>query len=302
MFIRKSSGTGHQGALYALALSHKAGCFLSAGGDGWITEWQIADTETGRVVAQVNDKIFSLCVPPAEWPEPLILAGTMSGGLHWINRDEPALTRNIQHHPKGIFDILWLDGEVLSLDGSGFLTRWDPVSKRAVESLQLSHRALRCIAHNEQQQLLAIGASDGNIYYLNSTDWSLMDKVSAHEHSVFSLAWTPDGQRLISGGRDAMLRVWEHRRTQVSAQPAHWYTINHIALSPDGKHAATASRDKTIRIWNISDMTLVKTLETIRDLGHINSVNRLLWYDHQTLLSCSDDRTVIVWEKEEKPS
>ena len=80
----------------------------------------------------------------------------------------------------------------------------------------------------------------------------------------------------------------------LSEQPAHWYTLNHLAFSPDGALFATASRDKTIKIWDAQTFSLLKTIDTIRYGGHINSVNRLLWLP-EALLSVSDDRTMKIW-------
>ncbi|MBK8425147.1 MAG: hypothetical protein IPL27_03820 [Lewinellaceae bacterium] len=56
---------------------------------------------------------------------------------------------------------------------------------------------------------------------------------------------------------------------------------------------ATASRDKTLKIWDSATFTLLKVVDTIRDGGHINSVNRLLWLP-ECLVSASDDRSAIL--------
>ena len=81
------------------------------------------------------------------------------------------------------------------------------------------------------------------------------------------------------------------------SQPAHWFTINKIVFHPEGKWFATGSRDKTIKIWDAETFELLKVIETMRDKGHINSVNCLLWSEHNDyLLSCGDDRSIIAWE------
>lgn len=95
-----------------------------------------------------------------------------------------------------------------------------------------------------------------------------------------------------------MLRIWKTDDfLPVSEQPAHWYTLNHIVFSPDGAHFATASRDKTVKIWDAATFSLVKVLDVVRDNGHVNSVNRLMWLP-DGLVSASDDRNAKIWKRE----
>lgn len=291
--------TGHNAALYALCPAPWPGRFLSAGGDGWIVAWDYADPETGRVVAQVPSKIFSLAALPGGG-DPVLIAGNMDGGLHQIFPGAPERTRNIQHHRKGVFALL-ADGEwIWSAGGDGVLTRWRAEPFQSVESVCLSHVSLRCIARDPHRARIAVGASDSGIYILDSDTLALLHTLrEAHAPSVFALRWDPGrADRLLSGGRDAMLREWRIGADgfrMLSEQPAHWYTVNDLAWSPGGRYLATASRDKTLKIWDAATLRLLKVLDMQRHGGHVNSVNRLLWTP-QALLSCGDDRTVMIWD------
>lgn len=288
--------TGHRAALYALARGRSERQLCSAGGDGWIVAWDLDAPDPGRVVADVGKRVFSLCTLDAG---NRLVAGDMDGGLHWIDLDAPARSRDVSHHRKGVFDLLPVGGQLFSAGGDGLLTRWDASGMRAVESLQLSAQALRCLAFSAARGELAAGASDGNIYFVDVETLALTKTLSAaHSNSVFTVAWSPDERFLLSGGRDAMLRAWadDQGDKPVSEQPAHWFTLNHLAFSPDGRFFATASRDKTIRLWRTDGFSLVKTLDTIHDGGHIHSVNRLLWLP-DALISCSDDHTVRIWQE-----
>ncbi len=287
--------TGHNAALYALAPGRTERHFLSAGGDGWVVEWDLDDPELGKLVAAVETQLFSLCALPVQ---NRIVAGNMQGGLHWIDRAEPDQTRNVQHHKKGVYDLLSIGSELFSAGGDGFLTRWNVANTRTVESLQLSHQALRTISFSEKRGEIAVGASDGGIYLLDAETLAIRRILkNAHTNSVFTLAYSPDGQYLLSGGRDAMLRVWDIKRDWAlhSEQPAHWYTINHLCFSPDGLLFATASRDRTLKIWDAQTFELLKVIDTLRFGGHTRSVNRLLWLS-EGLLSCGDDRLIICWK------
>jgi WD40 repeat protein len=281
-------------AAYALAPGKDARYFLSAGGDGWVAEWNLDEPETGQLVASVETQIFSLCALNAN----RLVAGNMNGGVHWIDRENPDKTLNIQHHKKGVFDIVAAGEWVFTAGGDGVLTRWDLEKGRTVESFQLSNQALRAISFSEKRRELAVGASDHSIYLLDLETFELKTTLkNAHSNSVFTLAYSPDSKFMLSGGRDAMLRVWDLKNDfqLISEQAAHLFTVNHIVFSPDGKLFATASRDKTLKIWDSQTFQLLKVADVMRYGGHVNSVNRLLWLP-DCLVSCSDDRTVMLWE------
>ncbi|MBK9337356.1 MAG: WD40 repeat domain-containing protein [Lewinellaceae bacterium] len=288
--------TGHRAAIYALAHGQSEHHVLSAGGDGWIVEWNLDEPETGRVVASVETQIFSLIAFPEKKQ---LVAGNMNGGLHWVDLVNPEKTRNVQHHQKGVYDLQRHGPWLFSAGGEGILTRWALEEARSVESFHLSNKALRAIAVSPGRSEMAVGASDGSIYFLDLETLALKHTLEqAHHPSVFALCYSPDGRCLLSGGRDAMLRVWDLGENDApilhTEQPAHWFTINHIVYAPDGSRFATAGRDKTIKIWDSSTFRLLQVLDMLRDGGHVNSVNHLLWLP-DALLSGSDDRTVKIW-------
>ena len=223
----------------------------------------------------------------------------MNGGVHWVDLADPVKTKNIAHHEKGVFDIKRVGDDLFTVGGGGRLTRWSIDEMKTVETYHLANQSLRCIAISKKRNELAVGASDHCIYLLDASTLELKKQItSAHAHSVFSLHYSPCGKYLISGGRDAHLNVWkiENGFEKIHSAPAHWFTINSIAYHPSGHLFATGSRDKTIKIWDATTFELLKVLELNRDGGHLNSVNCLLWYPFKnTLISCSDDRTIILW-------
>lgn len=302
MHIRlRHTSTGHRAAIYALAPSPTERRILSAGGDGWIVEWDADNPDIGQVMATVPERIFSLHCPPVPGRA---LAGNMNGGLHWIDWGDPARSRDVQHHRKGIFDIAQRDAQVLTAGGDGLLTRWDAQQARSLESVQLGAQPLRCIAPSPDGSRWAVGSSDGSISLIDADTLAVLgQKEKAHQSSVFCALWV--GHRLLTGGRDAMLRSWHLSSGTADAPPtwqmqaelpAHWFTINHLTLSPGGKWLASASRDKTIKIWHPHSLELLRVVDVQRYGGHINSVNRLLWLSDHEWVSCSDDRTLKWWE------
>jgi WD40 repeat protein len=115
---------------------------------------------------------------------------------------------------------------------------------------------------------------------------------------VFTLSYSKDGKYLISGGRDAMLKVWdvENDFELLHDIPAHTLHINTIVFNPENTLLATGSMDKTIKIWDAKTFTLLKVIDKVRNQSHSTSVNKLLWLDNQNLASVSDDKMSMLWE------
>lgn len=296
---KKLELTGHDAAIYGLCRGHSPDIVYTAGGEGWVVQWDLSEPELGRLVAKTENNLFSLHYLAGE---EYLVAGNMTGGVHWVDLRAPEKTRNIQHHEMGVFDIIQIGDLVFTAGGKGVLTKWDSDKIRTIESLKLSAKSLRTLAYHPEKKLLAIGASDQAIYWVDPEKMLLVDmQKEAHDNSVFALAFTPDGQMLLSGGRDARLKAWEldFPNIPVKDLPAHWFTINAIAVHPKGEIFATGSRDKTIKIWSVDDLSLLKVIEVPKYEAHLNSVNRLLWIpERDLLLSASDDRRVIGWQVE----
>ena len=308
MLTRIHERKGHNGAIYQLAGPLGGGDFLSVAGDGWLVHWPKTDPELGRLLAKVEEgQLFSV---KQLADRNAFVAGALDGGLHWLFPKSPEKNLHLQHHRKGIFALERVGDALFCAGGDGILSRWSIATGRVTESLPLASAALRSLVYDAQRQLLFVGASDWCIYAVEPATMAVPFHWRAHENSVFSLALSPDGKHLLSGGRDAHLKKWllpapgevkgELQSSRaVSLQqslPAHTFTINDLAFSPNGQLLATASRDKLVKLWDANSLQLLKVAEIVRDRGHVNSVNALLWVDDQTLLSAGDDRRILEWK------
>lgn len=294
--------TGHQGSIYTLFYPFDEHYLVSSGGDGWVVKWDINDPDIGQLIAQIDSKVFSLCHIPHS---SIIIAGNMDGGIHYMDIENPENNKNIAHHQKGVFNILFIKNHIYTIGGDGIITCWQLSPFKSIESLQLSAKSLRSIQYSALKDEFVIGASDGNIYFLD-TDLNIKNIIKqAHQHSVFAVNFTPDGRHLLSGGRDALLKIWDlETHTTIDEIKAHLYTINAIQFNPfDSTEFATASRDKTVKIWHLDNENtpkphLLKVINTVKNGGHINSVNALQWLNKEFLASAGDDRSILFWHLE----
>jgi WD40 repeat protein len=61
----------------------------------------------------------------------------------------------------------------------------------------------------------------------------------------------PDGKRLVSGGFDPMVKVWDADKGQMLLTlEGHGERVSGVAFSPDGKHIARCSLDRMVKVWD----------------------------------------------------
>jgi WD40 repeat protein len=119
-----------------------------------------------------------------------------------------------------------------------------------------------------------------------------------HEYGVISVAFSPDGKTLASGGFDRAVRLWSVDSWRERATLlGHEGWVASVAFSPDGTVLATGSHDLTIRLW---DAATGRGLATLR--GHTGNVYTVAFSpDGSLLASGSLDGTVRIWDMSQAP-
>jgi FOG: WD40 repeat len=114
----------------------------------------------------------------------------------------------------------------------------------------------------------------------------------AHKSPITSLAFFPDGQRLLSASWDGTVRIWKVSDGTKMDELSLSRPIRFATLSPDGQLLAISTYDSTIQLWQFSDKTLLRTLT-----GHKDWVHEVFFSpDGKFLISGSKDGTVKVWQ------
>ncbi len=282
---------GHTGPVYALAHSHSAHCFYSAGSDGLIAKWNL-QKENAIGVAKLPHKVFCMQL----LTNSLLVAGTSSGGIYLLDLTKTSGPRNIQFDTSICYNICKINAKLFATTHeSGKVVFWTPESGSVVKSIQLTDKKVRGIASNESH--VYIGCGDGSISVIEIETLDVAHSFQAHQigFGVNCLMIDATSNQLISGGKDGHLNFWDLKTLASLAKiPAHNYALYDLQLK--GTSLFTSSRDKSIKAWDIE--TRQFSCKRIREKteGHLHSVNRILLLDNQYLISAGDDKKVIAWK------
>jgi WD40 repeat protein len=116
-----------------------------------------------------------------------------------------------------------------------------------------------------------------------------------HADWVNSVAYSPDGQWIVSTSNDRTVRVWNAKTgEQELVLSGHTASANSASFSPDGQRIASAGDDRTVRLWDVGTGTEIGLLE-----GHTGPVYSVVFGpDGKTVLSGSEDKTARLWDAE----
>ena len=286
---------GHKDCIYALGKSQKDNHYYTGAADGYIVEWSHNDKADGVLISRVSRPVYSFLLNSEKLQ---LLAGTAQGSLHCIDLNQQAETRNIEAHTLGLYDLRAYNNRLISVGGDGIINIWDLDTLQLISRIKGSDKSGRCIAMHPSENEFAVGFSDFSIKIYDAETYQLKRTLNLHSNSVFSLSYSIDGKYLVTGGRDAMLKVLniENDFELLHDIAAHTLHINTIVFNPENTLLATGSMDKTIKIWDAHTFKLLKVIDKARNQSHSTSVNKLLWLDNQNLASVSDDKMSMLWE------
>jgi class 3 adenylate cyclase/tRNA A-37 threonylcarbamoyl transferase component Bud32/dipeptidyl aminopeptidase/acylaminoacyl peptidase len=130
-------------------------------------------------------------------------------------------------------------------------------------------------------------------YFLQRQTHLDLKTLRGHMGAVRSVAFSPDGQRVVTGSDDKTAKVWEAASgKELLTLNGHRAIIRAVAFSPDGLRIVTGSEDHTAKVWDAHSGIELLTLK-----GHTERILSLAFSpDGERIVTGSLDWTAKEWE------
>lgn len=285
----------HAKEVTALQVSADRTLLVSVSADHCVKLWSLPDGDLEGSMLAHQDTIHAVAVHPTK---KLLASGGADKYLRFWEFEAADVRTATRLDKITIHALANIPGETLlasaESDGRVRLRDWDKGT--VVDTLAGHPNIVRVMAVSRDGNRLASGGGENKSILL----WDLPGRASQHaleRHTARTnaLAFTADGDTLVSAGDDGKLHWWavadgSLRRTT----PGTGKAVHALAVSPDGKLLAVGSADATIQLWSLEPGKPGTLQGTIK--GHTMAVKAVVFADDQTLIAGDAAGVVQAWD------
>lgn len=256
--------SGHTGWVNSVAFSPDSRLLASASNSGEVKLWDVNTGHETFGVAYGQERLHTVAFSK----DGKLLASAGTGQTVHLLDLNTKQSRTLTGHEGEITSLAFVPNTRLVASGSTDKTvrLWDTSPTSVVPIIKtfapLADQ-VNAIASNWDGTTLAAGTADGRITLLKIATGEAR-AVAGHRGEVFTVAFSPDGSWLASGGMDQTVKIWDVQtglavRTLAGASGE----VNSVAFSNDLRSLVSGNGDGSMTVWNAERGTLSAVLVSV---------------------------------------
>ena len=238
----------HEGGVLAAAVHPDKPAFATAGQDGRVLIWDVAEGQVQQAIDVGSDWVENIAwSPDGQW-----LAASCSRRVRVYGADGAAIWRS-DDHPSTVSAIAWSSAEELATACYGRVTFFDASTGELCQKLEWIGSLVSMVL-SPDGDIVACGSQDNSVHFWRrSTEQDSM--MSGYPAKPSALAFDDTGTLLATGGSEAVT-VWSFQgRGPEGTEPGvlehHDDTVTTLAFARRGMRLASGSRDGSVAVWSL---------------------------------------------------
>jgi WD40 repeat protein len=197
-------------------------------------------------------------------------------------------------HTSYVVSVCWSANGKHIMSGSwdGMVRVWNVKTGERILAINTGHEYLWAVLYSPDNTQIATGGSNEHAAKIWEVKTGKLLTTLKHHSGVCSLAWTSDGQKLISASLCQIGIFNTATWNQIATLEGHQDWVFAITLSHNNRLLASTSFDHTARVWNLDTNLPVEP-----PLQHKDRVNSAAFSANgRVLVTASRDKNAYTWD------
>ncbi|XP_043258261.1 cilia- and flagella-associated protein 52 [Colletes gigas] len=253
-----------------------------------VVPWIITH-RTGNVCATVTSMI--------RYKHDLILVGTAECEIYEMELSSFRTRLLVTCHTDSIYDLAFPrnHSEIFATSSKHDIRVWKLTTQKELLRITVPNFICSSLCFDRKGGTIISAWNDGAIRGFVLNGGNLLFSIHrAHTKSVSTVTITNDDCRLISGGCDGQVRIWDAKsetRQLLEVLKEHRGPITSLHVSPDDKNLISSSTDGTCIVWDIWNFTRKFALQ-----GNTMYMSACFIPSGVQVLTCGTDGKIAYWE------
>jgi WD40 repeat protein len=205
-------------------------------------------------------------------------------------------TEELQGFKDRVFAVaLSKDGSTLVSAGTDAVIVWAVATAKKQSVFRTKRGPLCCVAISSNSLIIAAGVHESSDVLLwNTSKGDLPTALKGHSDRVCCIAFTPDGERLLSGSADSTIKTWKASNGELEGtMVGHDGDVLCMSVASDNSICVSGSADHSIKVWD-----LIKRAHGCTLVGHSDEIRCVaISPDGLNIVSGSSDTTIRLWHR-----